>query len=349
MKKIIISISLLIACNHMLAKPLPIHNLKEYKNNPQAKNVQIKKGSKSCHFGRAIQPTLANDVQKLISHLGFLKEKETNTLFKKHFASLITMIEDDSHDIPWTKTYSRWASNGLFFFQNEGARWETYSEGPRPLIMSFKSPSDGKNSFYSLFLPKNFDSTRKDYSFYMELHGSESGENDNPRKMLFAPLQPEIGGVTVQGYRKEGLFIYPWGRGDKWYKGQAENDIFECLEHFDDLFQTDKKRQYLYGFSMGGSGVFEIAKKTIKRWTAIGLYSGVFRNLQLEDVITLKALPVWMAWGENEQLAQGNIQLKDYLIQIGAEVKWTEVEGVGHAYLGKYQVDLLDWFLDKKK
>ena len=118
--------------------------------------------------------------------------------------------------------------------------------------------------------------------------------------MLFRPLQPEIKGVTNQGYRKEGLFIYPWGRGDKWYREQAETDIFECLEHFDNLFKTDPSRQYLYGFSMGGGGTFRIAQKSMDRWAAIGMYSAALREPSLEEAKKFKDMPVWMTWGEKE-------------------------------------------------
>ena len=290
------------------------------------------------------------DVKELKTLLGSLEEKETNELLKKHFASVKMMMEDQTHDIAWTRQDSLRASNVLNFFRNEGADWETYAEGPRPLMMSFKSPSDGKNSFYWLILPENFDSAKKDYSLYVELHGSGGGKNNNPRRMLFYPLQPEVKGVTNQGYRKEGLMVHPWGRGDKWYRGQAETDIFECLDHFDNLFETDNTRQYLYGFSMGGGGTFKIAQKSMERWTAIGMYSAAMKEVTPEEAEKFKNMPVWMTWGEKEwRLTKINRKLKDLLVEAGVDVKWTEVEGVGHRYISEYQDDLMDWFLDKKK
>jgi enterochelin esterase-like enzyme len=50
-----------------------------------------------------------------------------------------------------------------------------------------------------------------------------------------------------------------------------------------------------------------------------------------------------------EWLAGPNRQLKDYLVEIGADSKWKEVEGVGHSYLGEYQEDLMDWFKENTK
>ena len=167
--------------------------------------------------------------------------------------------------------------------------------------------------------------------------------------MLFYPLQPEVKGVTNQGYRKEGLMIHPWGRGDKWYRGQAETDIFECLDHFDNLFETDLTRQYIYGFSMGGSGTFMIAQKSMERWSAIGMYSAALKDVSLEEASKFKNIPVWIVWGENEWLTDVNRKLKDYFLEAGVKLKWAEVEGIGHAYLSEYQDDLMDWFLNIKK
>ncbi|NND34463.1 MAG: hypothetical protein HKN76_17895 [Saprospiraceae bacterium] len=290
-----------------------------------------------------------DDVEGLITLLADLEAKEQISLLRQHFRSVRTMVEDKTHDIAWTAQDSSWASNALTFFRNEGAHWKTYTEGPRPLIMSFTSPSDGKNSFYWLFLPRAFDSTVHDYPFYMELHGSGGGKNDNPRNMLFRPLQPEIKGVTSQGYRKEGLFIYPWGRGDKWYRDQSEKDIFECLAHFDNLFTTDATRQYIYGFSMGGGGAFHFAQKTRERWSAVGIYSGALGEFTRDQAALLKNMPVWIMWGEKERLAASNKKLKDYLLNVGADVRWKEIENIEHKYLAEYQTDLMDWFLTKHK
>ena len=288
--------------------------------------------------------------EELVSLLKQLAVEADQRLLKMHFESLVTMITDDTHNVDWTAEDSIQAAEVLKFFQNEGAQWETYANGPRPLMMSFISPSDGKNTFYWLFLPKNYREDHTSYPFYMELHGSGGGKNDNPRRMLFHPLQPEIKGVTAQGYRQEGFFIYPWGRGDKFYKGQAELDVLECLAHFDAMFDTDATRQYLYGFSMGGSGVYNLAQKTAERWTALGIYSGAFRDgVSMEAVQRLGDLPVWITWGEEERLAENNRKLKDLLMQHGNEVRWAEVKGVGHSYLGEYQEDLMDWLAKHEK
>jgi alpha-L-rhamnosidase len=318
----------------------------------EGKNVVLEAGSGEYVFEYTTNLAVvanAADTTKLASLLQSLATKEKNTLLKRHFESVALMMQDRTHPFSFTQNNIEFASGALNFFQNEGSKWETYVNGPRPLMMSFTSPTDKKNSFYWLFLPKGFDPAKKDYPFYMELHGSGGGTNNNPRQMLLHPLQPEVAGVTNQGYRKEGLFILPWGRGDKSYRDTAETDIWEVMKDFDRMFETDKKRQYLYGFSMGGAGTFHIAQKSMDRWTAIGMYSAAFRSVTPEEADKFKNMPVWMAWGETESWAVNDRILKDYLLKAGVNVKWTEVKGVGHNYLGNYQEDLMNWFLQHTK
>lgn len=287
--------------------------------------------------------------ERLVNLLDSLATQEKNPLLKRHFESVAIITQDSTHGFAISQEDSAMTSQVLQFFQTEGARWETYENGSRPLMMAFQSSIDGKNSYYWLFLPRNFDPEKKDYPLYVELHGSGGGSNNNPRKMLYHPLQPEVAGVTSQGYRKEGFFIYPWGRGDKWYRDTAELDIFEVLADFDKQFQTDSYRQYLYGFSMGGGGTFNIAQKTLDRWAAVGMYSAAVRNPTLEEAQQFKDMPVWMVWGETEGLAAVNHTLKDLFLEAGVDVKWAEIKGVGHSYLGEYQEELMDWLKMKRK
>lgn len=280
----------------------------------------------------------------LLRRLDQLAAAETHPLLKHHFESVARISRDTVHGYGITEDDRAAAAEVYQFFQDEGARWETYLNGPRPLMMAFRSPSDGKDSYYWLFIPKEYDPGKKDYALYFELHGSGGGRNNNPRRMLYQPLQPKVKGVPNQGYRKEGIYVLPWGRGDRGYRDQAEKDIFEVLADVDRRFPTNPKRQYLYGFSMGGAGTFRIAQKSLDRWTAIGVYSGAMRDPTLEQAEKFRHIPVWMTWGELEKrLTDVNRKLKDLFKTAGVELKWTEVKGVGHKYLGEYQDDLMDW------
>ncbi|WP_461088510.1 hypothetical protein [Spirosoma gilvum] len=290
------------------------------------------------------------EIQQLVAYLQTLVANEKNPLLKRHFESVMRMSLDSTSGLRPNDTHTKAALGTLAFFQGDGARWETYLEGTRPLIMAFQSKTDGKNSYYWLFLPKGFSRTKTDFPFYVELHGSGGGTNNPPWHMLYDYLQPKAAGATAQMTRREGFMILPWGRGDKGYRDMAETDIFECLADFDRQFKTDPKWQYLYGFSMGGGGTFRIAQKTMNRWAAVGLYSAALgKNVTDNEAARFKNTPVWMVWGEKEWLNVENRKLKDDFLKAGVNLWWKEIEGVEHSYLGEYQENLMDWFKTKVK
>ncbi len=313
--------------------------------------VEVGSGNYRFTYNTSLAVKVLKDApQKLVKLMQALSEKEKNPLLKRHFETVARFTADTTHGFEISEKNIEEASRVLNYFQHEGSQWETYINGPRPLMMSFKSSVDGKHSYYWLFLPRNFNKNKKDYPFYIELHGSGGGKNNNPRKMLYHPLQPEVAGVTSQGHRKEGLFIYPWARGDKWYRDVAEADVFDALEDFDKTFKTDPRRQYLYGFSMGGGGTFHIAQKSLDRWAAIGIYSGAIKDPSEAEASKFKSLPVWMTWGELEsRLTEVNRKLKNMFVEAGVDVEWTEVKSVGHKYLGEYQEKLMDWLTKQRK
>ncbi|MCB0688649.1 MAG: hypothetical protein KDC53_19055 [Saprospiraceae bacterium] len=282
-------------------------------------------------------------IDSLVSHCHQLSRQTDNPFLKEHFNTIAFFAEDTTHGFVPNPDDQNEASLVLKFLKENGSEWKTYLEEPRPLMKSFKSKKDGKMTYYWVILPKDF-SIDKSYPLYLELHGSGGGSNDNPRNMLFRPLQPELQGVTSQGYRKDALFVYPWGRGDKRYQDTAEVDIFEVIENFDEDFQSDPARQYLYGFSMGGAGTFHIASLSPERWTAIAAYSAAFwPEPDSNELKKLIHLPVWMVWGEEEKWATGDKIARDFFISHDMNISWEEIQGVGHKYLGEYQEKMLDW------
>ena len=295
-------------------------------------------------------PQDAQGYQQLLFLLTKAASETENSLLKEHFETVMYFAQDTTHGFkPGAEDY-KWASESLSYFDSIGLNWETYLNEPRPLMLSFISPSDGLRSYYWLVLPKNYDSTKKDYPLYFELHGSGGGSNNNPRKMIFQPLQPDLKGVATGGSRKEGFWVFPWGRGDKGYRDQAEKDVLEALADFDSRFKTDPTRQYLYGFSMGGMGTLKMYPMTKERWSAIASYSGALRDADLDKAKQFVDVPVWIAWGSEERWADGNQQIRDLFIEAGVkDFEWTEVEGVGHKYLGEYQEKMLDWLNEHEK
>ena len=86
--------------------------------------------------------------------------------------------------------------------------------------------------------------------------------------------------------------IGPFARGDTWYKGIGEQDVFECIELAKQIFNVDPDRIYLAGFSMGGGGTFELGLKHPDIWAACVPVCGTMGNLDL--VSNGKNLAFWI-------------------------------------------------------
>lgn len=54
---------------------------------------------------------------------------------------------------------------------------------------------------------------------------------------------------------EDGYLLFPWGRGNVWYEGIGETDVWESISALNELVKVDSTKKYLMGFSMGGYGV----------------------------------------------------------------------------------------------
>ena len=289
-----------------------------------------------------------SEKDNLSSLLQCLADGESHWLLKKHFQSVLMVM--GKPDAEYTDEMMELVTGALAFFKGEGRQLSTYVEQDvRPLIMAYVSPTDSAVSYYWLTLPDGWAGDDPGYPLYIELHGSGGGSNNNPLKMCFRHLGQKPAGGMAPMYRRDGYHLYPWGRGDKRYNDAAEADVWECLAHFDSMLESDPRRQYMYGFSMGGYGTWKLAHKTIDRWAAIGCYSGFGRPTR-EVAEIYSSIPVWMAWGALETRAkESGPVVRDMLIDAGGTVRWHEVPETGHKYLGDYQLDMLDFFRDHPK
>src|SRR6185436_20826867 len=81
---------------------------------------------------------------------------------------------------------------------------------------------------------------------------------------------------------------------------RSEDDVILVADLIAKEYNTDPRRQYLTGNSMGGGGTWWIGGKYPDRWAAIapGAYGGVLP----QDVPTLSKLPIRVVVGEKDDL-----------------------------------------------
>ncbi len=143
--------------------------------------------------------------------------------------------------------------------------------------------------------------------------------------------------------------IGPFGRGDMWYHGIGEQDVFECIELAKQIFNIDTDRVYLTGFSMGGGGTFELGLKHPDMWAACVPVCGTMGNPDL--VSNGRNLPFWINTGSEDRVVPAKYSKRAYetAIELGFKHwKYTEYEGMGHSFWVDW-ARIEKWLLTKKR
>lgn len=179
--------------------------------------------------------------------------------------------------------------------------------------MTFKSKLDG--SFQPLLIktPKTYTKTQK-WPLLVVLHGLGDGPI----------LAPGIDSMVQIG---------PFGRGDLWYRGLGEQDVFECIELAKKLLNIDDSRIYLCGFSMGGAGTFELGLKHPDFWAAcVPVCGKLSDNYLIENG---RNLPFWINSGSKDTVVPAILSKKvyDQAIKLGFDSwKYTEHPRMRHSF-----------------
>jgi predicted esterase len=181
---------------------------------------------------------------------------------------------------------------------------ESYLDRSRPLVVSWVSPTDGQVSFAWLTLPAHWDPALK-YPLYIQLHGLWDVAQD-PIPYLAYPFSNPGSSYAFE----DGYLISPWGRGNLWYRGIAETDIWEGISAVKALVRVNERRQYLCGHSMGGYGAWHIAHSSAGVWAALGIHAGAlwFDNGEVTSSVAtaLRDVPTYFVVGTEDALLSVN-------------------------------------------
>ena len=105
---------------------------------------------------------------------------------------------------------------------------------------------------------------------------------------------------------EDGYLVSPWGRGNLWYRGIAETDIWEGMAAVKALVRVNESRQYLCGHSMGGYGAWHIAHRSADTWAALGVHAGALQydagELNASVAAELRDLPTYFVVGTSDGL-----------------------------------------------
>ena len=196
----------------------------------------------------------------------------------------------------------------------------------------FSDPQNGNTLPYRLFVPKNYDSSKR-YPVLLYLHGAGEIGTDNEKQISYISKLFEYGGDLA-----ENAFIicpqsYEWWDLDEWNNGDQRGTLGSALHLLQKIMQTyscDDNRVYVTGISMGGFAT----------WDLLEYYGDIFAagipicgggDPLFAD--SLKDIPIRIYHGTEDPTVSflSSDEMYHAIINAGGEkVEMIALEGVGH-------------------
>jgi hypothetical protein len=278
-----------------------------------------------------------------------LADQAADPFLRRHFTSIVQVVQ--AGDRRWPSDDQGIQELYLAFTQASLAHSprlrESYLDRSRPLILSWTSPTDGAVSFAWLTLPARWDPELA-YPLYVQLHGLWEVAQDRIPYLAYPYSHPGTSYAFEDGY-----LVSPWGRGNQWYRGISETDIWEGMAALKALVRVDENRQYLCGHSMGGYGAWHIAHRSADTWAGLGIHAGALQYAPAEvdaSVATaLREVPTYFVVGTTDGLltvnqqayalmqGAGNPNLAFVTFPGGHDYRQTDVEGM-YLWLRKFEL-----------
>ena len=258
-----------------------------------------------CGGKSPAEPTAQDPVDyrsELRSALQGLADQSSDPLLRLHFNSVLQVLTaGDRQSIADDQAIKElWAAFTSTSLLHSPRLRESYLDRSRPLIVSWISPTDGQVSFAWLTLPARWD-PEQEYPLYIQLHGLWDVAQDRIPYLAYPFSNPGTSYAFEDGY-----LVSPWGRGNQWYRGIAEKDIWEGMAVVKALVRVDESRLYLCGHSMGGYGAWHIARGSADEWAALGVHAGALGydtgELNASVATALRDLPTYFVVGTSDGL-----------------------------------------------
>lgn len=204
--------------------------------------------------------------------------------------------------------------------------------------------TDNHHPFYYVeYLPKDYDPA-KEYPLVLFLHGAGERVQDPHQAMFHGYMKY----VREQGKEYPFIFIAPQCIGNA-YWGSYTESLSAFLDFILETYAVDRRRVYLTGLSMGGTGTWMFAMARPNTFAAIMPVcgSGIYWN-----VANLLKTPIYMVHGDCDTCVpiSGSVEMLTSINSRGGNAKLKICYGVGHdAWNYAYTDDsLLEWMLSQR-
>jgi predicted peptidase len=198
---------------------------------------------------------------------------------------------------------------------------------------------------YTVYVPPQWTAGAK-WPVILFLHGAGERGTDGEK-------QTAVGlgrAVRLTPERFPALIVFPQAPEDMRWIGAPADAALAALDETIAAFNGDPRRVYLTGLSLGGYGTWHLALAAPDRFAAIvpvcggivpaGSATSVARSPLTEGAsdpyaftaAALRKVPVWIFHGADDPvvLPSESRRMRDALEAAGADVHYTEYEGVGH-------------------
>lgn len=182
---------------------------------------------------------------------------------------------------------------------------------------TFVSAQDGSEQPYNLFIPASYDGTPTPLA--VVLHGKGA------TWLSWFEATRVRAWAEQEGY----IVISPQGRGDWFYLGMGEKDVFEAIADVKSLLAVDEDRVYLLGHSMGGWGTWHMAAAHPDVFAAIVPMAGWAPKELLGN---LEYTPPFVIHGDQDAAVSVNDSrvAAAELARLGVSNRYLEIRGAGH-------------------
>ncbi len=203
-------------------------------------------------------------------------------------------------------------------------------------MLTFASDVDDTDQPYGLYIPKNFDSSKK-YPLVLMLHDAASNHRLALRRVFGWANRP--GETDADANRHFPVFrdvnyivAAPLARGTLGYQGLAEKDVYDVLADVKRRFPIDEDRIYLTGIGLGGGGALWLGLTNPGLWAGIAAVCPAPLPGTEELIGNALNIPVKLFQGEIDPAvkAEQTRRWNQEFAQSSVKVEYVEYPGVRH-------------------
>ncbi|MEO0040807.1 MAG: hypothetical protein RL329_255 [Bacteroidota bacterium] len=232
---------------------------------------------------------------------------------------------------------------------------QTFPAGAQ--VLTFRSEADDSEQPYGLYLPENYNASRK-YPLVIMLHGAGSNHRLALRRVFGKSNTAQENDVeasrTFPPFRKVDYIVAsPLARGTMGYQGIAEKDVLDVLEDVKMRFSVDEDRVYLTGLSMGGGGTLWLGLNYPDKWAALAPVCPATPIETMDLTSNGSNLPMHFFQGAADSVVKADSTKKwiERLKAAGTNIEYAEYAGVQHnSWVNAYQEGFIfDWFAKHRR